>query len=601
MHIGSVRARNFRALEDASVDLAPMTLLIGENSTGKSSLLHALAFFFEGTALSPADVCSRSPGGTVSVEVQLGNLGDADREAFGALADGSTCTLTRTWSEAEGVRMRGVALQFPAFRQVREADSFRARQAAYNSIREGLDLPPVRGQADLDAAMAQYERDHSKKCERSEIDATTIAATALRTRVRFVHVPAVQDASREAHEGKNTLLGRILSALAEQRAGVASEVAAVQEELRRYEQRIGDAHRAGLAQIEKRLSDQLHEVLPDGRIELTPGPVSFEMREPEVRLRGGERDELTEMGLQGHGFQRSFLIATLQLIPRLEASEPGSFRLFLAIEEPELFQHPSRIRYLARVLDEVAVAADRGVQVCVTTHSPYLIDGARYERLRLLRRGAPGGPLRTVASATEDDVARRLGAVPVEVRAKLGRTMDIRFNEAFFARAVILAEGTSDAGALLGTADAMKVDLDREGVMLLSANGKSVIPVRVAILEALGMPVFVLFDADRGNVDAQRHNLEIQRVLGVSVPVAEPSDTRGERFVCFERTIEAHLEALHKGFAKECADRAKAIGFGNKSTEIYRELTAELEPVPLLRYAVERVVALARGKGREGT
>ena len=81
MKLTSVHVKNYRCLADVSVDMTDLTVLLGPNSAGKSSLLHALDFFFKGRELEPADVFGGRDA-TISVECAFDDLNDADRGAL---------------------------------------------------------------------------------------------------------------------------------------------------------------------------------------------------------------------------------------------------------------------------------------------------------------------------------------------------------------------------------------------------------------------------------------------------------------------------------------------------------------------------------------
>ena len=107
MIITSVAVRNYRALEDLPIDLVGMTVLIGENSAGKSSLLQALAFFFEGGSLPPEDGCSRSPAGPVSMTVTAPPCWSTLSGAPSRSRVGASATLdsrSHGWSEIAATR-----------------------------------------------------------------------------------------------------------------------------------------------------------------------------------------------------------------------------------------------------------------------------------------------------------------------------------------------------------------------------------------------------------------------------------------------------------------------------------------------------------------
>ena len=64
--------------------------------------------------------------------------------------------------------------------------------------------------------------------------------------------------------------------------------------------------------------------------------------------------------------------------------------LVLAIEEPELFQHPNRQRHIAEILMQLAKGNIPGVanktQIIYGTHSPLFVGIDRIEQIRLLRK-----------------------------------------------------------------------------------------------------------------------------------------------------------------------------------------------------------------------
>ena len=68
--------------------------------------------------------------------------------------------------------------------------------------------------------------------------------------------------------------------------------------------------------------------------------------------------------------------------------------LVLAIEEPELYQHPSRQRHLASVLLNLAIGVIPGVaestQVVYATHSPLFVGLDRFDQIRVLRKVPQG-------------------------------------------------------------------------------------------------------------------------------------------------------------------------------------------------------------------
>jgi putative ATP-dependent endonuclease of the OLD family len=570
-------------------------------------VLAALEFFFDGTPLEPADVSSASVDGEVSVRVTFSDLAVRDRDVLGAYASGGAMTLTRRWSGGQS-KLTGKGRRFPGFAPIRSAGGAGDIRSAYSRFRQeapGFELPAVRSAADAEAALSRWEHEHDGQCIDEDVEATHLfGATGeakLASRIRFVRAPAVKEAASEAQEGRNTILGRLLALIAEQRMQADQALQEIQTDVQqRYERAIEQTHDAPLQELASRMEHRLNEYLSSGRIELGITHGVLRLPQPVISLRAGELGELTDIGRQGHGFQRAFLIAMLQMLAEQESLGDETFAIVLAIEEPELYQHPTRVRRLARALDRLSQRDDSRFQVCYTTHSPYLVDQRHYERIRLFRRGSADESLRTCASATQADVARMLEGLvrPEEIERRLGRTLDVSFNECFFSNAVILTEGDSDVGAIQGAAERLGVDLDELGISVTGAEGKSALPVRYAVLAALRIPVFVVFDADAGCKEGDRagheaQNTRILRTLGLEGDFgAFPGDVMHQRFVCFANTIEDYLRGQLRDFDQRLA-LASGGDWRKKPAQSYRELVAGAEEIPpLLAHTVIRTSEL---------
>jgi predicted ATP-dependent endonuclease of OLD family len=77
MRIRNVKIRNFRALLELSIDFSNMTVIIGENDCGKTSVMLALAAFFDAKKLTdPADYFKKDTYTPVLIEVTFHEFGD---------------------------------------------------------------------------------------------------------------------------------------------------------------------------------------------------------------------------------------------------------------------------------------------------------------------------------------------------------------------------------------------------------------------------------------------------------------------------------------------------------------------------------------------
>jgi putative ATP-dependent endonuclease of OLD family len=595
MKLRTVHVKNYRCLADVSVDMADLTILLGPNSAGKSSLLHALSFFFDGDELEPADVYG---GGdqTISVECTFDGVNDADRAALGPYAAGAQVVLRRSWTPGEDQKLTGRGRRFPSFGEVR-AKSGRERTAAYRALRDeqsDLDLPQATNISAVDQAMLTFEQENPTRCEIvDDEDASqlfgykSVGKSKLAERFPFVFVPAISDAAGEAIEKRGSLLSRLLTAVAEQRAAANEGLRAIETEARaKYEAAISTSHGPVLEELGRRLSQQIRRYVPSAEIRLEPSAAGFSIEPPRVDVRGGEEQELTDLGRQGHGFQRAFVISVLEYLADAEVTIESSNKptLFLAIEEPELYQHPPRARHFFSTL--ATISGSMSAQVCYATHSPYFVSPERFDSLRIFRRedGSEGGRCAAVTAASLAVVNSKLpSSETADPRTYLARTLSAQFREGFFAKCVLLVEGPTDVAIFETAAEILELGSPAsEGISIIPVGGKGSQPIALAILGALGIPVFCVFDGDAnatngtacetcGRAKSQRTSAAIanRRILAaLEIPEADFPDTTVETaWACFHTEIEDAIE----GLSTLLAEVKNEMGWKGKSPEVYSE------------------------------
>jgi hypothetical protein len=204
MRIAQVRVQNFRRIANLTVDVDPLTAIVGSGGVGKSSFLRALEWFFRGGQLDVRDLREgASDDELVSVSVAFEDVNEADRQQLGKYAIGSTTSFTRTWRPGEGDKLSGSALIFAELDEIRAISGGtdrRQRFATYlaeHGERVGLLGPPPRRVADADARMEQWEREHPLECDVRTADARHLFGIAgeprLADRFEFVLVGASDD------------------------------------------------------------------------------------------------------------------------------------------------------------------------------------------------------------------------------------------------------------------------------------------------------------------------------------------------------------------------------------------------------------------------
>ena len=604
MRIDQVHIRNYRCLDDVTVGLADLTILVGANGAGKSSVLHALRWFFEGGDLDPEDVGGQDPAESVSVSVYFTDLTDADRRAFGSYVVEDGIQLWRTWSPEDGERLTGRGLALPQFEAIRRLDSARERIAAYRDLRRSspeLDLPVARSGQAVDEAMEAYERDHPEDLEEATVSATHlfgfVGQGKLAGRFDFVLVPAVSDVPSETLDGRGTLLRQLVDREGGHSEAMAQRLQEAEDRLAAtVEQIVEEESTDTLDRVAASVTSELARLVPAGRVRLEAEPPKVQLSPVRVEMRVTDGDFETHVQRQGHGFQRALMIALVQHLAQVtdEGDPPG---LFLAIEEPELYQHPVQARHFARTLAALPKAGPGAIQVAYATHSEHFVDPSHYERLRRFQKelGPRAWPTTIVRKATADRVAERLDGVvpPEQIPLRIRITLRRQLAEAVFAKAVVLVEGPTDAALLHGVADRVG-GFDGAGVAVVVVGGKHQLLLPWVILDELSIPVYVVFDGDAGLRDrmaergkdeadidpavqhAEDGNRLILGTLGED-PNPSPPTTVTSSFAVFHDRLETELTAW-PSFLEKLDELRELLGdWRDKSEDAYREAAAVAE------------------------
>ena len=110
-------------------------------------------------------------------------------------------------------------------------------------------------------------------------------------------------------------------------------------------------------------------------------------------------------------------------------------------------------------------------------------------------------------------------------------------SEGFFADVAVLVEGDDDRAAILGTAKAMGHDLESMGFAVIPCGGKTNLDRPSVIFRQLGIPVYLVWDGDKGESGAKpEENHRLLRLMGRD---AEDWPCHvDDHFACFDRNLE---------------------------------------------------------------
>lgn len=512
MRIKTVHIQNFRTLEDVTIDFDSITTFIGPNGAGKSTVLRAVDWFFNGKPgdLVDEDCSFGNAKHPISVSVTFDALTEKDREALEKYApEGSkTFAAWKTRHPDGSETMSANTRSFALFNQIRMAVSAAEKKTHYGELRNSrpeLNLPPAASGKKIDEEMIKWEAGHPDQLTESPDQLQTNffgfnSKGKMSGLFDFVLVTADLRASEESIDGKSSIIGRILERSVD-RTAADEEIAKIVEQSRIQQQQVyGEKFEEQLADLESRINDAVHSFSPGRNISVAPKETELKAPRTTFNVSVIDGETATAVERQGHGFQRTLLIAALRVLAESgEASEDGV--ICLAVEEPELYQHPIQAQAFAKVLRSLAEDENRNIQVTYATHSPYFLEARYFHQVRrLVREGLPN-PSVAIHSASVADIKERLSGVvkPATVDRQLDALATGALSSAIFASRVLLVEGTTESAVLYGIGDKRSIGaLEAAGLEIAPIGGKGNVPLAHAILKSLGIPTFCLFDGDKG-------------------------------------------------------------------------------------------------------
>lgn len=634
MIVKSHHVKNFRSILDERIDCDNLTVIVGRNGTGKSSFLAAMDLFYDPKAsVTPEDFYAEDTSKEIEIAVTFTDLSPEENSLFAPYLDGSDLTVARafSFSARKPGTYHGMKLQNPEFTDVRNAGGKAEIRSKYNEIRDTdkySSLPTVRNADQVEEELKKWETSNPSACSRMRDDGqffgfTEVGNGYLGRHTRFIHIPAVRDASDDATEGKGSCVTELMDLVVRRTLASRKEYVTLKDETQmKYREIMDPTKLTELSGLQTQLSETLRYYAPEANVSMEWAKlvdIDFPLPKAEVKLH--EDGYKSSVQRTGHGLQRAFILTMLQHLVAAKsvegATEAGDTSetetpdevqpqlpgLVLAIEEPELYQHPSRQRHMAAVLLNLSQGTIPGVakrtQVLYSTHSPLFVGLDRFDQIRLLRKAdhAEGKPRVTKAVKAElDAVAEEIWVAGCSqgskytadtLRPRLQAVMTPWVNEGFFADVAVLVEGEDDRAAILGVAVSMGHNFDSDGISVIPCIGKNNLDRPLVIFRRLGIPVYVIWDSDNGEDGAKpEDNHKLLRLLG-QTEEDWPCGVK-DHHACFKVKLETTLE---EEIGKDLFDRQ--LSETQSELGIPRKKDALKNPVVL-----QRIVEKASADGR---
>lgn len=560
MRLKSVKLNHFRGYRDTkaiAIDEA-MTGIVGRNDYGKSTILEALAIFFESgdVKAEKSDMnCFSLAEGAEQFEIacEFDDLPEAlvlDENAQTSLvqeyllnAEGAL-EIVKTFKASTGKLERtAIRCQHPVDEALAGLLSLKMDALKKLGVQRGIaeqvadqrvasqwrqairaSVQPIVCQEVFLEVGKGISADNKAIWEKIEAQLPTFA---------------LFKADRESSDGDAEAKNPLQQAVKEAQAALQDQICALEQQIE-----------ASVLDVAARTLDKLREMAPELANELTPRFKEKPKWSFSFTLDGENGIPINK---RGSGVRRLILLNFFRA--EAEKAAVGAQRnVIYAIEEPETSQHPNYQMMLMKAL--LALSSQPNRQIIVTTHVPALAGLIPIEGVRYVTKDSQGVPVVKMPDADVlKEAAESLGILPEKGMER--------------AAGIILVEGKSDITFLRHTSTVLKA----EGHLAQDLDDKRLVPIHVGgcgnvkhwvthkLADELGLPWCVFLDSDIGGDLAQvkSNQKRKQEVEGLGRQFYSTRKREIENYLCPD-LIEAHTG--HSFSFTDTCDAKTIIGVG---------------------------------------
>jgi CRISPR-associated exonuclease Cas4 len=539
MKIKNLKIHNWRSIKDLEIDLQDITIFIGQNNCGKSNILLSILFFFGEISCTELDFKKGSD--ELFVEVIFEDLDEHDKAQFQKYVTANNQIRVRKQIT------KGSNFEYHGYCEIATDTWLKEEKIGDYTKRDVVEATPLQSyihksgritQNEIKEAQQRYIAENRDKISFNyELETTnflglTSVAQGIFGDVFFI--PAVKNASEEFNvKGKsifNQLLSNVINEMSISNEPYIEAKKKIEELTQNLNKNISNGNEnpdrpEEITKLENIIGEELERWRTKIDIEITPPDIDEVLKVgTSVWVDDGVP---TDVSKKGHGLQRALIFALIKAWVKVsreirgkteEKSRKASESNYFIFEEPELYLHPQAQRELYYSLKELSKFNN---QILLSTHSSSFIDLKEYK---------------SICRTYKDNIEE--GTKKLQYTEELFSLTDDKKNfnlaywinpdrgELFFAKKVILAEGTTDKTIIPFLAKEFSVFTYEYTV--IDCGGRENIKIYLHLLNKFGLPYIVVYDKDNqshktpdaiasANSSSQEIEDRIDRSIGDSV------------------------------------------------------------------------------------
>lgn len=538
MKLCEIEIHNYKSIETLKVTLDDYLVLIGENNSGKSSVLNGIELFYSESLRNFSEENFHFKDTSKSIEIILTfdrlSSDEKEQKYIKHWIYDNKLRIKRSIFFDEKDKLKSIlsGWQSKPTADFFDLSKFEDYKSNLSQIVSENSLPDYFKNDQGRVTQSSYKEGVTKHIEAGLVELGEpgwisnpggLSENFSSLVPRYYLVPAVKDAQDESKITQSSSLGKLINDLTNRIVTTNPKFAEVKKQiegLKKYLNKDKDGNDSERLQeikdLEKNLSDSISESMPESKVDIeiiTPELVDL-FKETKITI---DDSISTSIDNKGHGLQRALIFSYIRAYAKIlneikDGDEVQKRNFILAIEEPELFLHPNGQRKMMNVIKEIA----KNDQVIMCSHSSFFVDMFQYPKIAIVKRDSKGP---SYAVQYCDDIFED------ENQKKSFRYLsffDISRSELFFARKVILVEGDTEKQIIpywsskLSEKD-KRFDFFANNICVTDCGGKTNFTAFMKVLNNLKIPYIVIHDIDPidfaedkpDKTDKEKHSLRM--------------------------------------------------------------------------------------------